>query len=245
MKLQIGAPYWSDRPVILVAGGPSLSGFNFDRLVDLDAWLVGVNESIFYLPRCDCGVTVDRVFAEKRADLLKPKIAGGMEMIIATGMQVPSVRDKLDATFLVRKLTNKLSDRPNELITCGTSGYGALGVAYLKHAKRILLLGYDYHHSGSHHHPDYEWHRSRRADCWHFWAKFYDSTRAQLNAAKVEVFNGSSKSTITAFQRGTIEEGLKWVAATDTPVLGINRLMVSSGQPKSDNDRASGQAAVA
>ena len=66
MKSEIAAPYWNSRPVVLVAGGPSLSGFDFDRLAELDAWLVGINKSMFYLPRCDCGVSVDRRFVEKR-----------------------------------------------------------------------------------------------------------------------------------------------------------------------------------
>ena len=208
MKKEIAAPYWNKRPVVLVAGGSSLSGFDFGRLAELDAWLVGINESIFYAPRCDCGVSVDRRFVEKRFDRLQEKIAGGMEMVAACGDG-----HRCDGmTVLTRRLTNRLSDRPTEIITCGTSGYGALNIAYLKRARRILLLGFDYSHDGAHYYPDYEWHRPpKRADCWHFWAKFYSSTKAQLDAAKVEVFNASPGSTITAFPRGTIDQGLTWV----------------------------------
>ena len=199
---------WNDKPVVLVGGGPSLRGFAFNQLLAFDAWLVGVNDSIFCLPRCDCGVSVDRVFVEQRRERLAEKIAGGMEMIIATG----PIERNLDATYMPRRLSNKLSDKPDELVTCGTSGYGALNVAYLKRAKRILLLGYDYSADGSHHHADYPWHKPpKRADCWSFWAKFYDSTRAQLDAAEIDVFNASPKSTIKAFQKGSIEEGLQWL----------------------------------
>lgn len=206
-KNVIGEFYWDAKPVVLVAGGPSLKGFDFGRLAGLEAWLVGVNESIFYLPRCDCGVSVDRIFIGQRLDRIKEKIAGGMEMIIAT-----QIDHDINATVLTRRLGNKLSSKPKELLTCGTSGYAALNVAYLKHAKKILLLGYDYDHTGKHYHEDYEWRKvPKRADCWHFWAKFYDSTRAQLDAAKIEIFNASPKSTIVAFDRGTIDEGLAWI----------------------------------
>lgn len=211
MRSTIGSPHWSERPVILVAGGPSLRGFDLARLADLDAWIVGVNESIFCLPRCDCGVSVDRVFVSNRHDRLEARIAAGMEMVIALGIN--GSRYHLDAAYLARILTGKLSSKPDAVNTCGTSGYAALNVAYLKRAKKVLLLGYDYSADGGHHHQDYEWHKPpKRAHCWEFWAKFYDSTRPQLNAAKIEVFNASPKSVITAFQRGTIEQGLVWIA---------------------------------
>jgi hypothetical protein len=132
-----------------------------------------------------------------------------MEMIISTNSPHRPING---ATVVTRRLTNKLSDKPDSIITCGTSGYGALNVAYLKRARRILLLGYDYDHTGTHHHPDYEWRKTpKRAGCWEFWARFYDSTRAQLDAAKVEVFNASPKSAIKTFPKGTIEEGLQWL----------------------------------
>jgi len=202
---------WRDKPVVLVACGPSLRGFDFNRLLEFDAWLVGVNESIFHLPRCDAGVSVDRPFVDNRFDRLQEKISGGMEMIIST----TGVRCPAGATFIPRRLTSKLSDKPEELITCGTSGYGALNVAYLKRAKKVLLLGYDYSADGAHYFEDYEWHHPpRRADCWSFWAGFYISALPQLKLAGIEVFNASPKSIITAFQRGTIDDGLQWLTTT-------------------------------
>jgi hypothetical protein len=206
---EIGEPYWSERPVILVAGGPSLRGFDLVQLASLDAWLVGINDSIFHLPRCDCGVTVDQVYVGKRSDRLKEKIDAGMEMIVATNPMPHSI----GAIQLPRRLTNKLSDNPKEITTCGTSGYGALNVAYLKRAKKILLLGYDYSYDGSHYYDDYEWCKPpKRADCWAFWARYYESTRAQLDKAKIAVFNASPKSAINAFNKGGLAEGLAWVS---------------------------------
>lgn len=210
MRTAIGEPYWSERPVVLVAGGPSLRGFDLKRLGELDAWLVGVNDSIFHLPRCDCGVTVDHVFMGNRYDRIREKVARGMEMVV-----VSNGGHKFDGrmTVVVRRLTNKLSDKPSEIITCGTSGYGALNVAYLKRARKILLLGYDYSYDGKHYYGDYDWHKPpKRAGCWDFWARYYDSTVPQLRAAKIAVFNASPKSMIDAFPKGDIEQGLAWVA---------------------------------
>jgi hypothetical protein len=208
MKQFLGSPHWDNRPVILVAGGPSLCGFELGRLAELDAWLVGVNESIFILPRCDAGVSADRMFVDKRFDRLKEKIADGTEIIISTG----GSHREIDATLVMRKLTGRLSDKSNVLNTCGTSGYAALNAAYLKRAKRILLLGYDYSADGKHYYDDYEWHKPpKRAGCWEFWARFYDSTRPQLEANQIEVFNASSKSAIKAFPKGTVEQGLQWL----------------------------------
>jgi hypothetical protein len=208
MKHVISSPYWDKRPVIIVGGGPSLRDFNFHRLLSFNAWLVGVNESIFSLPRCDAGVTVDKVFVEKRFDRLKAKIATGTEMIIST----PAPIRHIAATVLHRQLTNKLSDEPNTLITCGTSGYGAINAAYLKRARRILLLGYDYSADGLHHHEEYEWYKPpKRADCWSFWADLYKSMMPQLEAAGIEVYNGSPKSVIKVFKKGSIDDGLLWL----------------------------------
>lgn len=210
MMNSIGPPYWDDgRSAILVAGGPSLIGFDFCRLAKCNAWIVGINESIFHLPRCDCGVSADRVFVERRHDQLKEKIGCGMEMVISLGTVG---RQKLNAIYLRRRLTNKLSESRTELITCGSSGYAALNVAYLKRARSILLLGYDYSSDGLHYHQNYEWHTPpKRAGCWHFWAAFYESTKAQLDKAKIEVLNASPDSAITAFRKVAVEDGLRWL----------------------------------
>jgi hypothetical protein len=46
--------------------------------------------------------------------------------------------------FLRRLDTTALSDDPHTVYSGGSSGFGALNIAWLKRAKRIVLLGFEY-----------------------------------------------------------------------------------------------------
>ena len=50
---KIGKPFWDDKPVAVVAGGPSLVDFDFEQL--RGAHVLAVKGSMFDIPWADAG----------------------------------------------------------------------------------------------------------------------------------------------------------------------------------------------
>lgn len=113
---------------------------------------------------------------------------------------------------LIRRASGPgLSDDPSMVYGGGTSGYGALGLAYLKRAKDIVLFGYDYGRAGDDWHADetpYErghvYHESR----WQGWARFLSVLAPILASKGMNVTNASPQSAVTGFPRVTVEGGI-------------------------------------
>ena len=91
------------------------------------------------------------------------------------------------AVYLQRSHARGLSDDPEAVCTGGHSGYGALGIAYTKRARRVFLIGYDLNPVRG------------RKDLYRFWADNYWNALPQLQARGVEVFNCNRGSAIDAF----------------------------------------------
>jgi len=88
---------------------------------------------------------------------------------------------------------------------CGTSGYAALNVAFLKRATHIALLGFDMY--GGY------WHRAynhlggpRISEMSDVWSAAFEPAARQLENAGVIVTNYSPDSRITAFPKATLEQ---------------------------------------
>lgn len=194
----IEAPWWADKPVYIIGGGPSLRGFDFRRLAALDAYVLGVNQAMFDAP-CDAGLTVDQDFLNKRWDALA-EAAQRIEVIIAgcTG-RLPG------AVNMAKNWGGGLSADPKLVMSCGSSGYAAVNAAVLKRAKKIILLGFDYSTAGgAHYHNAYPWFEPH--DAWSQWAMQYESMPPLLDALGVTVLNASPDSAISCFEKVSIEE---------------------------------------
>jgi hypothetical protein len=204
---------WDDKPVFLIGGGTSLRGLDFSALRSTHAYVVGVNQAIFDAPVC-AGFSADSLFIEHRAGQLQRLVARGIEIVLAPGaapgsapgapkMRVPG------AIYLTRKITSGLSSDPTIVHSIGSSGYAAINLAVLKHARRIVLFGFDYHtRNGEHYHDHFPWYWQHSG--WSTWAQGYESMLPALRAAGVEVINASPTSAITCFLKLTIEDALAW-----------------------------------
>lgn len=206
-----GARDWSDRPVAIVGGGPSLQGFDFGRLRSRFT-VVAVNASMFDLPFADAGFSIDI----RAARNWWPKIRNEVRFPFYLAIDNPvldhfSGPPPSSVVFLRRVQGTALSTNPVLISAGGTSGFGALHLSFLKGAKRITLFGFDYqpsavgewHHNEQHYFP----HRQRLWD-WQKWARNFDAAASVLRQAGVEVVNASPGSAITAFRRVSIEEAL-------------------------------------
>jgi hypothetical protein len=202
---------WGRRPVAIVGGGPSLNGFDFERLRDRFT-VLAVNASMFDLPWADAGFSIDR----RAARIWWPRLrALAMPVYLAMpdpylvnfdGPPAPSMR------FVRRVPGTALTSWGWQISAGGTSGFGALHLAFLKGAKRITLFGFDYGTAGpAWHHNEQHYafpHRQCRAD-WTQWAKNFERAAYVLTAHGVSVINASPGSAIEAFPRVSLEEALK------------------------------------
>jgi hypothetical protein len=113
--------------------------------------------------------------------------------------------------FLRRVQGTGLTRSPSHITAAGTSGFGALHLAYLKGAKKIVLFGFDYGpgHQGWHHNEGhYGFRQEQDRVKWRGWAENFDNTLTVLAASGVEVINASPGSTISAFPKCTIQEAM-------------------------------------
>lgn len=203
---EIGPPWWDDKPVLLIGGGPSLRGFDFGRFAMIDAYRVGVNQAMFDVS-VNAGITIDLRFLRARIASLTC-FASTNELYVAL-----NPRHGIEIANAIHLLSEPngdgLSVDPRRLCDGGTSGYAALNLAILKRARRVVLLGYDYAFDAdgsSQYHDAYPWVTTETA--WSQWAQAFNAMRDQLQRLSVTVINGSPKSTIVAFPRCSIDAAL-------------------------------------
>jgi hypothetical protein len=212
---RIGPPWWSDRPVAIVGNGPSLRGFDFERLRGFH--VLAVKGSMFNVPWAAAGFGLDIPRYVEWCGMLKrvpfvvywatPNIS-----FLGSGPHANQVRflRRIDAPFM-------LSDDPHTVYSGGSSGYGALNVAWLKRAKRIALLGFEYNADAAGHADTRAFiDKSRVQDPgrWKQWAQNFGCIKRQLELAGVKVINAAPDSRITAFPKMTIEDALREVQRT-------------------------------
>jgi len=204
MSDQIEAPWWDDRTVFLVGGGPSLRGFDFSRLIGR-GYVVGVNQAMLELPELCAGVSMDHRFIEHRRVEIGA-LAAFVPIYLATSKLAPIE----DAIYLRHRAAAGLSDDPSEISRGSTSGYCALNIATLKRARRIVLLGYDYGETEhAHWHDAYPWHvRDANAQSWPVWAMQYEAAAEHCRKRGIEVINASPVSRIEAFPKCTVMEAM-------------------------------------
>jgi hypothetical protein len=105
--------------------------------------------------------------------------------------------------------SSSLSESPDTIRNGMNSGYAALNFAYLKGAKTIYLLGYDFKLQGdrTNFHAGYPWQKSKNGpSLYPHWARAFNDTTSQLKAAGVEVFNCSPDSLLDCFPYKSYEE---------------------------------------
>lgn len=106
------------------------------------------------------------------------------------------------AERVLSQIVGGLSEDPGAVHT-GNSGFGALGLAYLMRARRVVLLGID----GRGHR---RWDGTENQSLDHLPDLFAGAVE-QLKARGVEVVNGCPTSAVTCFPKMSAEEALAWV----------------------------------
>lgn len=204
--------------IIIIGSGPSLHGFDFNKLRGLGT-IIAVNNAVNAVPFADIWFTLDP-WGLNGPQLPKPPFKGKMYAAVSEDYGTPyalslqeRVRPDSRVTLLHRLRSHnkigissetayklKLSEDPS-CISTGNSGYGAFNLAYHYRPKKILLLGID----GS---IGYFYTKTSKNRPLTYLPKMFESTVPQIEKAGITVINGSINSTITSFPRYTVSESL-------------------------------------
>jgi hypothetical protein len=208
----VGAADWKERPVAIVGGGPSLRGFNFERIRERFT-IVAVNASIFDIPFASAGFTIDRRAARNWWPRLVSEVKFPLYFAVPDPWLVNFTCPPTPQMMFLRRTTGSTFTHHRGVISGGgTSGFGALHLAFLKGARKVTLFGFDYSPS-----PQGEWHHNQKHYAfkhaqvpanWSQWARNFDNVAPVLREAGVEVVNASPRSAITAFPRVSLNEAL-------------------------------------
>ena len=218
---QIEGPYWDDRPVAVIGGGPSLRGFDFERL--RGCHVLAVKGSIFDIPWADAGFGLDMPryieWREKLAVVQSRVYWAVPEDQLRTAGPPPT--DNI--TFLKRRDGNKISDDPSVIYGGGTSGFGALQICIHKMARTIVLLGFDYDGAYEkanltgqgfrHNDQHYQRKRLQNAANWRAWAQHFEVYSPYFNDNGIRIVNACPASAIMCFQKMTLRDGVNLLKA--------------------------------
>ncbi|MCJ7828599.1 MAG: hypothetical protein MUP81_02530 [Dehalococcoidia bacterium] len=204
---------WAGQPCFIIGGGPSLMGFDFERLRGRGR-VIAINKAYLYMPFADVVFFMDHasfyMYLKRKqfgADALKAwdDFKGLRIFLNLRGRDVPdaySIRS-IGRVGLPTSLKNGLYHGNN-------SGFGAIGVAICAGADPIYLLGYDLKHQGgvTHFHGGYG---RRQPEVVMISYKKGLTELAHLVAKRgwPKIINLNPASALTAFPFGTIDEVLK------------------------------------
>lgn len=215
--------------VAIVASGPSLRGVDLS-VIPTGIAVVAVNAAIRHLPRADLWFTCDPTGAnveilEHRADW------PGTEFEVAwpesePPLPYPGVRHlaRLDKLWILSERTTTPPGNPRLCevegeINHGNSAWGALQRVVQRNRRRrgqkIILLGVDGTQDG------YAWGDGAPRALWHLPALFR-SALPQLEAAGIEVINGSPESRVDCFPRTEPRAALRWLLSDPTIATAAN-----------------------
>lgn len=202
--IAVGEPWWDDRPLFVVGGGPSLRGYDLSRLRERGR-VLGINDSAFLVPS-DAAFSIDRTWLQRREARI---LAFPGEVWVGLGEpETENLRLPAKVNYLRRVQGSGLSTDPREVVNGLNSGYSALNLAVHKRARTIYLLGYDLTPTpagDTHWHGGYPWNHGTAIKYYERWARRFDAVPACLPAGTV-VYNANPRSAVTAFPFTTYEE---------------------------------------
>ena len=201
-------PNWSGRPVLIVAGGPSVSAVKAD-LPALEGRVTGfaIKRAVELMPWAAAVYGCDGPWWRSRRGLREFR---GLKMAYAHDLafEYPEIR-----IVRVETTANRLLLEPIGTIgSGGNSGFQALNLAAQFGARRILLLGFDSHdRSGAHWYGRNNWPGANNPDETLFrrWRAAFGVAARELEGLGVEVINVSVFSEVPGFRKSTLADALK------------------------------------
>lgn len=197
----------------IMAGGPSLRGFDWSRLTP-DKFIIAVNRAYEVLPDAQVVYFTDQDYWQRhREAMMKHK-----GQLIRGVLNPERERKQMPQEVIIYHLTGPAGyeTKPGKLKHGSNSTYAALNLA-AAHFKfeKIYILGLDMKwgkpgdKSQSHWHDGHKGGRLDPESGYKKMIQAYDTIKQPLKDAGVEVYNANPDSAVKAFPRITIEEALK------------------------------------
>lgn len=193
-----------NRPIYIVAGGPSLRGFDFSRLADKQ--VIGINRACEVLHKPLMLWWTDVTFFETGKERI---IAAQAQQYHAAACDNPKYKYPDWVTKWKLKGMRGYCDEPETICHGNNSGYAALHVVAKLGFKKVGLLGYDFYIENGHDH----WHHGYFAPLKEYTLKekmlpFFGDLVHPLRELGVTVLNGNVNSALTHWQRVPLEDML-------------------------------------
>ena len=200
---KIAKPFWDDKPVAIVGGGPSLVGFDFEQL--RGAHVLAVKRSIFAIPWADAGFGLGE-WQDKLTN-----VTGRVYWAVPEDQLLPAPAKNV--TFLRRLSGQDVSADPSCVYGGGTSGFASMQVGIHKRAKRIILFGFDYVSTITGANPgepstQFQRRREQTEGNWRKWAEHFRVYVTPLREHGISVVNACPQSQIGCFQKVTLDDGV-------------------------------------
>ncbi len=206
---KVEPPWWDDKPLAIVGTGPFLKGFDFSKFSIPGIRVLAVKEAIWDLPFADAVFALDRPWIIRQEAKLRTLMTPKIFAVEPEFYPCPVIDGAL---YILRSRFPGFSEKPDIIQSGGNSGFGAVNYAYLKRAKKIALFGFDY--VEGHYCPErYDWYKPGQNErYWKNWGDNFNDCKPQIAAAGMDIINASPKSTVTAFRKCTIEQGIEWLS---------------------------------
>jgi hypothetical protein len=192
---------WKNETVYIVAGGSSLSGFDFNRLKGKK--VIAINKAFAYLPFADYLYWTDtRFYLWYKSEI--DKLA--CKKVTAS----TNPKDLTEDVILLRNSGSRIIDMANDRLTAGNnSGFGALNLALKLGASKIYLLGYDmkYTNNKAHFHDGYPSASNNREHIYAGMIRYFEDNAHLINAM-AEVYNTNPNSSLTCFKFCSLDGAL-------------------------------------
>lgn len=200
--------------ITIIAGGWSVSQFDLRKL---PGTIIAVNDAALYAPRWDIALSMDRLWAENRWNLIKANQGKQIWLRRSTMKNISAEGLPHIVEFECDHTSVTLSDEPGRLN--GThSGFCALNLAYSMRPEAIYLLGFDMElgpKGERHWYPPYPWKNGGGSGAGRLnaWGREFSTAAGQFVEIGCRVFV-AGRGHIAGFER--IERSQLEIASRET-----------------------------
>lgn len=192
---------WPGETCLIIGGGPSLAGFNFERL--RGRRIIAINASAFAVPFADV-----LFYGDDRFGIVNCQRIEAFAGLVVTVAGSPQPRN----AKVMRKITPPppVSGSPDALVMRRTSTQAAINLAMHFGVARIALLGIDMKAADdgrTHHHDPHPW--PSVVGCWDQQMIDLRGIAPIATAAGIEIINTSLDSRLDWWPKLSIEKVLE------------------------------------
>ena len=212
---RVRTPYWDDRPLIVVGGGPSLRDYDVSDLCDRGR-VVLLNDAVMFC-KGDVLFSMDSNWIIRSTFMINTFEGEEVWLVVTKHHKQREYQTKVPVRYL-KKMSSRvtiLSTTPDQIYCAGNAGFAILNLALLKGAREVYLLGYDMNR-GIHE----QWHdseemlglpkRAKNLAYYARWAQRIDEVSRTFREEGVRIINCNPNSSLTCFEFNSYEEfGLK------------------------------------